>query len=117
MIKESTTKLLGSIARVQGFQNGSGNAGSFRATLIELRDELASYQTELKEILAIQSTLSSKATDELLSLLSKSTSVCDNIVFLTEFNPNSDPKALVMRLNDEGGLSDVETLLKAYFPK
>jgi len=118
MIRESTGKLLDSIARVRRFRRThNGDPLKFRAALLQLRQELINYRAELKGILAIQSNPLNRAVDELISVLSKAESVCDNIILLTEMNPSSDPEALVTRLTEEGGLSNVETLLKAYFPK
>jgi hypothetical protein len=118
LIREATGKLLDSIAKIQRFQGtGRGDPVKFRAVLLELRRGLMSYQAELKGILAIQSDLSNGASNELIGVLSKAESVCDNIALLTEMNPNSDPEALVARLCEDGGLYNVERLLKAYFPR
>ena len=118
MIRESTRKLLDTIARLGRFQKtGTADPLKFKGTLLELRQELIDYQAELKGILAIKSNLSSSASDELISVISKAERACDNIVLLTDMNPNSDPEALISRLNEEGGLSNVERLLKAYFPR
>lgn len=113
MKRESATKLLDAITVARRLENSGGEEANFKATMLKLQRELANFRVDFEK----QKTFLGQYGNELVSILSNEMTVCDKVVLLTDMNQNSDPRAMVSMLFEAGGISHVETMLKALFQK